>query len=186
MKRKWLWVWTGVLFLLGMFPSFVFLPLRRPGAADRAVLGPRAWVSAWCANLPLAWSRAGPRKSFAPHLEFLITTDVGPLWLDHRGPPGPRGCSRLRVSGCKAAGQRRGQAGHLPPEFLAPQRANPKLGVFQQPLASLPFLVLTRDPVVAITCTFWSWILNLVLVEWLIRRGSPVATAFKVPPLETN
>ena len=105
MKRKWLWVWTGVLFLLGMFPPFVCLPLHRPGVADRAVLGTRAWVSAWCATLPLAWSRAGPRKSFAPHLEFLITTDVVPLWLDHRGPPGPCGCSRLRVSGCKAAGQ---------------------------------------------------------------------------------
>ena len=37
-------------------------------------------------------------------------------------------------------------------------------------LAALPILVLTRDPVVAITCTFWSWILNLVVAEWLIRR----------------
>jgi len=41
-------------------------------------------------------------------------------------------------------------------------------------LAGLPFLVLTRDPVVAITCTFWSWILNLAVVEWIIRRRSPV------------
>jgi len=41
-------------------------------------------------------------------------------------------------------------------------------------LAALPLLVLTRDPVVAITCTFWSWILNLVVAEWLIRRGSAV------------
>ena len=41
-------------------------------------------------------------------------------------------------------------------------------------LAGLPFLVLTRDPVVAITCTFWSWILNLVVVEWIIRRRSQV------------
>lgn len=37
-------------------------------------------------------------------------------------------------------------------------------------LASFPLLVLTRNPVVAITCAFWSWILNLVVVEWLIRR----------------
>jgi len=44
-------------------------------------------------------------------------------------------------------------------------------------LAGLPFLVLTRDPVVAITCTFWSWILNLVVVEWLIRRRSHVGTS---------
>jgi hypothetical protein len=143
MKRKWLWVWAGVLFLLGVFPPFVCPHLHRPGAADRAILGPRAWVSAWCATAPtatppLAWSRAGPQKSFAPHLAFLIAADVDPLWLDHRGPPGPRGCSRLRVRGCKAARQRREQAGHLPPEFLGPQRASPKLGVFQQPLASYP------------------------------------------------
>ncbi len=37
-------------------------------------------------------------------------------------------------------------------------------------LSGLPFLVLTRDPVTAITCTFWSWILNLVVAEWMIRR----------------
>jgi hypothetical protein len=43
-------------------------------------------------------------------------------------------------------------------------------------LAGFPLLVLTRDPVAAITCTFWSWILNLMVVEWLIRRGAPVAS----------
>jgi hypothetical protein len=42
-------------------------------------------------------------------------------------------------------------------------------------LAGLPILVLTRDPVVAITCTFWSWILNLVVAECLIRCRSAVA-----------
>ena len=41
-------------------------------------------------------------------------------------------------------------------------------------LSGLPFLVLTRDPVVAITCTFWSWILNLVFVEWMISRRTQV------------
>ena len=41
-------------------------------------------------------------------------------------------------------------------------------------LAALPILVLTRDPVVAITCTFWSWILNLVVAEWFIRRRPTV------------
>jgi len=47
-------------------------------------------------------------------------------------------------------------------------------------LAALPLLVLTRDPVVAITCTFWSWILNLVVAEWFIRRspvGAPTCLA---------
>jgi hypothetical protein len=42
--------------------------------------------------------------------------------------------------------------------------------------AGLPLLVLTLDPVVTITCTFWSWILNLVVVEWLIRCRSPIGT----------
>jgi len=38
-------------------------------------------------------------------------------------------------------------------------------------LAGPALLILTRDPVVAITCTFWSWILNLGVAEWIIRRG---------------
>jgi hypothetical protein len=42
-------------------------------------------------------------------------------------------------------------------------------------LLGLPFLVLTRDPIVAITCTFWSWILNLGIAEWIIRRRSGVS-----------
>lgn len=37
-------------------------------------------------------------------------------------------------------------------------------------LVGLPILVLTRDPIVAITCTFWSWILNLMVAEIVIRR----------------
>jgi len=41
-------------------------------------------------------------------------------------------------------------------------------------LAGLPILVLTPDPIVAITCAFWSWILNLVVAEWLIRRRPAV------------
>jgi Predicted membrane protein (DUF2306) len=45
-------------------------------------------------------------------------------------------------------------------------------------LAALPILVVTRDPVVAITCTFWSWILNLVVAEWVIRRRSPYRRDF--------
>ena len=49
-------------------------------------------------------------------------------------------------------------------------------------LTGVPFLVLTRDPVVAITCTFWSWILNLVIVEWLIRRRSHKGFLAKTAP----
>ena len=45
-------------------------------------------------------------------------------------------------------------------------------------LASLPLLVLTRDPVVAITCTFWSWIANLVAAEMVIRRQLQADTSF--------
>ena len=37
-------------------------------------------------------------------------------------------------------------------------------------LVALPLLVLTRNPVVAITCTFWSWILNLAVGEWVIHH----------------
>jgi hypothetical protein len=44
-------------------------------------------------------------------------------------------------------------------------------------LAGLPILVLTRDPVVAITCAFWSWILNLAVAEWFIRHRSAVGAS---------
>ncbi len=37
-------------------------------------------------------------------------------------------------------------------------------------LAPLPLLFLTREPVVAMTLTFWSWVGNLLVAEWLIRR----------------
>ena len=52
-------------------------------------------------------------------------------------------------------------------------------------LAALPMLVLTRDPVVAITCTFWSWILNLVVVEWLIHRRPAVDTPDRLAQIPT-
>ena len=52
-------------------------------------------------------------------------------------------------------------------------------------LAALPMLVLTRDPVVAITCTFWSWILNLLVAEWLIRRRPVVDTSNRLAQIPT-
>ena len=39
-------------------------------------------------------------------------------------------------------------------------------------LIALPFLVVTQDPVVAITLTFWSWVLNLLVAEWFVRRAA--------------
>jgi hypothetical protein len=36
---------------------------------------------------------------------------------------------------------------------------------------SVPLFVVTQDPVVAITLTFWSWVLNLIVAEWLARRA---------------
>jgi len=112
MKRGWAWLWTwvGVLSLLWILHPFLCLHHHRPVAEDQAVLGPSEFIFASRtagpgASGPLAWSRAGPRESFVLHWEFLITHDVGPLWLDHRGSPGPPGNRQLLVTGCKAAGQ---------------------------------------------------------------------------------
>jgi hypothetical protein len=46
-------------------------------------------------------------------------------------------------------------------------------------LVGLPLLVLTRNPVVAITCTFWSWILNLAVGEWVIRHRPSFGAGLK-------
>jgi len=112
MKRGWAWLWTwvGVLSLLWILHPFLCLHHHRPVAEDQAVLGPSEFIFASRtavpgASGPPAWSRAGPRESFVLHWEFLITHDVGPLWLDHRGSPGPPGYRQLLVTGCKAAGQ---------------------------------------------------------------------------------
>jgi len=32
-----------------------------------------------------------------------------------------------------------------------------------------PLLAATRDPVVAVTLSFWSWVVNLMVAEWLVR-----------------
>ena len=45
-------------------------------------------------------------------------------------------------------------------------------------LMGVPLLVVTRDPVIAITLTFWSWILNLMVAEWLVRRA-PTTVALR-------
>src|SRR5205823_1819142 len=114
MKRgwAWLWMWVGVLSLLWFLHPFRCLH-HHPVAEDRAVLGPSEFVFAWrtaapAASTPPAWSRAGPRKSFALHSEFLTTHDVGPLWLDHRGS----------------------RAEQISDEIPGLQRANPNSGFF--------------------------------------------------------
>jgi hypothetical protein len=45
-------------------------------------------------------------------------------------------------------------------------------------LMALPLFVVTQDPVVAVTLTFWSWVLNLLVAEWLVRRA-PRAVALR-------
>ena len=45
-------------------------------------------------------------------------------------------------------------------------------------LVALPLLVLTRNPVVAMTLTFWSWVLNLIAAEWLVRH-KPQSTVLR-------
>src|SRR5215472_2641234 len=129
MKRgwAWLWMWAGVLSLLWILHPFLCLHHHRPVAEDRAVLGPREFVFTWrtagpAASTPPAWSRTGLRQSFALHSEFLTAHDVGPLWLEPRGSPGP-GYFRLLVTSCKAAGQtgsaEGGESTSLP-KFWAP------------------------------------------------------------------
>jgi hypothetical protein len=45
---------------------------------------------------------------------------------------------------------------------------------------ALPLLVVTQNPVAAITLTFWSWPLALLVAEWLVRR-TPGAVALRTP-----
>ena len=42
-------------------------------------------------------------------------------------------------------------------------------------LLAAPLFFVTQDPVVAVTLTFWSWVVNLMVAEWLVRRAAPVA-----------
>ncbi len=42
-------------------------------------------------------------------------------------------------------------------------------------LMAVPLLVVTRNPVLAVTLAFWSWVLNLLVAEWLVRRARMTA-----------
>jgi hypothetical protein len=48
-------------------------------------------------------------------------------------------------------------------------------------LMAVPLLFVTQDPVVAITLTFWSWVLNLMVAEWLVRRAVRAVALRRVP-----
>ena len=106
MKRRWrlLWVWVAVVFLL-LFPHHR-LSLS---AGDRCGVGSGEFICTWCRTSLAARPAFSPSQASALEMciiyfEFLVTDNVGPPWLDHRGPPGARAYSGPWVR-CKAAGQ---------------------------------------------------------------------------------
>ena len=62
-------------------------------ASDRSSLRPSEFHGL-AASPVFSQSRACPLEMFTTYSEISITDDVGPRWLDHRGPPGARACSR--------------------------------------------------------------------------------------------
>jgi hypothetical protein len=42
-------------------------------------------------------------------------------------------------------------------------------------LLAAPLLFVTQQPVAAVTLAFWSWVVNLMVAEWLLRRAPAVA-----------
>lgn len=103
-------MWVAVVFLL-LFPHHR-LALQYPpqNAGDRSDLGPSAFLCTGCRTLLEASSafpptRISPLELFIIHSEFLITDNVDPPWLDHRGPPGTLACSRTWVRYKAAATQ---------------------------------------------------------------------------------
>src|SRR5690348_15178031 len=109
MKRWWDWVfaWLGVVGLLrslGLAMTGVkhewHVGWMRSGAGRKFV-----YISSsptlLATNTPLLRSRGGPVESFATPGVLLTAGDVGPPWLEYRGPPVLRG--RQWVS-CKVVG----------------------------------------------------------------------------------
>jgi hypothetical protein len=107
MKRGWrlLWVGMAVLFLL-LFPHHCVSQHPPQSAGDSSSLGPSKFIcrTPLAASPSFSQSRASLVEMFTIYSELLITDDVGPPWLDHRGPPGARACSRSWAR-CKAASQ---------------------------------------------------------------------------------
>jgi hypothetical protein len=48
-------------------------------------------------------------------------------------------------------------------------------------LTSLPLLLITKSPVLAITLSFWSWVVNLAVAEWIVRRTVRAKAPAAVP-----
>jgi hypothetical protein len=93
--KRWLclfFLWVGVLSLL-LIPGHQASLNQHPHARDRSVVRPGEFVSTLfrvlLATSPaLSRSRAGPSESSAIRFALLTADDVGPPWLDYRGPPG--------------------------------------------------------------------------------------------------
>ena len=112
MKRWWGWVcaWLGVVGLLLSLGLEITSVNHNPYAGpDRSVGLCRKSISIALFPTLLAtstqWiqSRAGPLESLAIPYALSAASDVGPPWLDYRGPPGVCGgrpwvCCRLSAT----------------------------------------------------------------------------------------
>src|SRR5271165_3159175 len=108
--KRWLGLviaWVGVVCLLLSLPHPASLIHDLHAGGDRSVGRWRESVAAssralLATSTESIRSRAGPFQSFAAHYSLWTAHDVGPPWLDYRGPPAA--CGRPWVT-CQAAGQ---------------------------------------------------------------------------------
>src|SRR5271170_1345152 len=125
--KRWLGLviaWVGVVCLLLSLPRPASLIHDLHAGGDRSVGRWRESVAASSRALlstESIRSRAGPFQSFAANYVW-TAHDVGPPWLDYRGPPAA--CGRPWVT-CQAAGQTRsasnGQSTFPQRKFPAPR-----------------------------------------------------------------
>ena len=134
-----LWGWVGVVFLLLLPQHPVSLHHSPQSAGERLIVGQCEFVCTWSRVLPAVStafprSRAGPLESFVTHSGFSILDDVGPPWVEYRGPPGAPACSRPWVR-CKAASQAGSVSSRqstFPAEIPALQPSKPNSGFFNR------------------------------------------------------
>jgi hypothetical protein len=121
MKRWWGWVfaWLGVVGLLLSLGLEITSVNHYPYAgSERSVGLCRKSISIASFSTLLAtsmqWiqSRAGPLESFAIPCALSAAGDVGPPWLDYRGPPGVCGGRPGELPGCRPRRQLRAGAEH--------------------------------------------------------------------------